>query len=173
MLDTYAPCHLFWVDLKLSSCGLATFGEHVRGNRHMMRDSKFGYAHQMTVLTKDGLAMTHWAAVRLVEGRYVPVMESMLEFSVVQAVQIEREGGSFFIAWLARSTVRLAFGWVAWLSRLVAVVASMLSLLISRMWSSSCRPEKLWTPYRSVVRSFWLIFVLGVHGWFWTCYVFF
>ena len=63
----------------------------------MLRDGAIRYAHQMPLLTEDGVAMTPQAVqwrLQLVEGCPVPVMESNLEFNVAHAIEIEREGGS-------------------------------------------------------------------------------
>ena len=82
----------------------------------MLRDSAVRYAHQMPSLTEDGVAMTlradEWR-LRLVEGRPVPVMESMPEFGVAQTIGTEREGaqsGSASLALRARSIVHLGYG---------------------------------------------------------------
>ena len=114
VLDGYARCLLSAVDLKVSSRGFATFREKVRGKRHMLRDSAFRCARQMSSLTDDGLAMTP----RLVEGCPVPVMESILEFRVAQAIEIERERGSvwesfFGLASEVNSTSRLRLSLMA------------------------------------------------------------
>ena len=53
----------------------------------------------------------------MLEGRLVPVMESKKEISVVQTVDIEREGslsGGDFMALGARSRVGLDYGLVSW-----------------------------------------------------------
>ena len=95
MLDSYARCRLCEIDLEVSSGGLVTFLEHVRGKMHMLRDSAFGSAHQMLMLTEDRVSMTPPVIkrrLRLVEDGSVPVLEP--EFIVAQAIKMEREGGS-------------------------------------------------------------------------------
>ena len=64
--------------------------------------------------------------LRLVEGRPVPVMESMPYFSVAHALKIERQAaqsGRASLALRTRSLVRLDFGCVSRLNMFVVVVA--------------------------------------------------
>ena len=92
VLDDYARCRLCGVDLKVSCCGFATFQEDVRGEKQMLQDSAFRCVHQMHLFTEDGVARTAWPferRLRLVEGRLVPLRESMPVVSVAQAMEIE------------------------------------------------------------------------------------
>ena len=93
VLDGYVRRGLCGADLKVSNCRLATFREYVRGKRQMLRGIASRFAHQMPSLTGDGMAISPRAVerrLRLVEGCPFPVMESMLEFIVAQAIEIEQ-----------------------------------------------------------------------------------
>ena len=115
VLDGYARCCSCGVDLEFSGRGLAPFREHVRGKKQLLRDSAFRCAHQMRLLTVDGVAMTPRAVerrLRLLEGRSFPVVDSLPDESVAQAIEMERDGGSvwesfFGLASEVNSTSRL------------------------------------------------------------------
>ena len=92
MLDDYARCRLCGVDMKVSSRGLASFRVDVRKEKDILRDSAFCCAHQILSLTEDVVAMTSWPfgrRLRLVEGRLLPLMDSITEVSVAQAMENE------------------------------------------------------------------------------------
>ena len=104
--------------------------------------------------TEDVVAKTPRALelqLRLLKCRPVHLTESMPEFTVAQVIEIEREGaqsGRASLALRARSTVRLDYVWVSWLSRFVVMGASRLSLPTGRVGSSFCHPQKLCTLQR-------------------------
>ena len=148
--DGYARCRLFVVDVKVSSRGIATFWKYVGGKKHFLRNSDLCYGHQLHLLTEDGVVKippTVERQLRLVGSRLVPVIQCMLELSVDKRMKVNVNGaqtGTASLTLLARSVVRLACGWVPWLSRFVVWVASMMSLLLGGVWCSSRHPGKLW-----------------------------
>ena len=97
MLEGYALCQLCGVDLKVSSRGRATFLAHVKGKKHMLRDSCYRLACGLPLLDEHGSLMSARTVerhVRLVECRPVSVVETAIALTVVEVVELELKSKS-------------------------------------------------------------------------------
>ena len=56
--EGYARCRLCGVDLKISSRGRAMFLERVQGKKHVLRDSRYRFAHGLPLVNEHGPLMS-------------------------------------------------------------------------------------------------------------------
>ena len=95
--DSYVRCLLCKQDVKITSRGITTFYEHCLGVRHHRLDSLTRLRRGLPLRKRDGILMSEAksAAFALtVACESVPQVEVCPDTTVLEALQIEAEGGS-------------------------------------------------------------------------------
>ena len=97
--SSYVRCLLCKQDVKIASRGITTFYEHCRGVRHHRLDSLTRLRRGLPLRRRDGTLMSEAesAAFALtMAGESVPQVEVCPDTTVLEALQLEAEGGSMW-----------------------------------------------------------------------------
>ena len=111
VLEGYARCRLCGIKLKIPTRGGATFLEHVREKKHMLRDSGFRLAHGLPLADEHGsltsVRAVEWR-VKLVDCRPVPVLETAIDKTFAEGIGLEDIGKSAWSSYFRSLTISIS-----------------------------------------------------------------